>query len=53
MGAYVPFQLTEEGINQSQTARIHLNISPLSCLLYLSCIMYLFIYFFLVVRLAV
>ncbi len=43
MGAYVPFHLTEEGISQSQTARIHLKISPLSGLLCLSCIMYFFL----------
>ena len=43
MGAYVPFHLTEEGISQSQTARIHLKISPLSGLLCLTCIMYFFL----------
>lgn len=29
MGAYEPFHLSEEGISPSQTARIHLKISPL------------------------
>lgn len=48
----MPFRLTEEGISQSQTARIHLKISPLSGLLCLSCIM-IFCFFFLHVGLAV
>lgn len=39
----MPFHLTGEGISQSQTARIHLKISPLSGLLCLTCIMYFFL----------
>lgn len=39
----MPFHLTEEGISQSQTARIHLKISPLSGLLCLSSIMCFFL----------